>query len=97
MNTISSHQFLSIYSWFSVSIVIFLLALIARFYERLSNARTYYRFFAVPVIAFAGASVRLAGLDRLTHDPLGDGLLLAGGVSLIILSAHMYRLMTSGR
>ncbi|NDJ77676.1 MAG: hypothetical protein GYB65_15600 [Chloroflexi bacterium] len=97
MDGVSAHQLLSVYGWFGLSAVIFLLALIARFYERLSKQRTYYQFFAIPVVAFAGSTVRLASLDQVTRDMVGDGLLLVGGVSLAVLCWHMYRLMTSGR
>ncbi len=97
MNDISLHQILTIYVWFGMSVLVFLLALIARFYERLSGQRTYYQFFSVPVIALAGATIRLVSIDQLTGDSWGDGLLIVGGVSLAALCVHVYRRMTSGR
>jgi hypothetical protein len=60
MESVSAHQFLMIYTWFALTALVFLMALIARFYERLSGERTYYRLFGVPVVAFAGATVRMA-------------------------------------
>jgi hypothetical protein len=97
MSDISLHQILTIYIWFGLSVLIFLLALIARFYERLSGQRTYYQWFAFPVLTFAGATVRLVSLDQVAGDPWGDGCLLVGGISLAALCMHVYRLMTSGR
>jgi phosphoglycerol transferase MdoB-like AlkP superfamily enzyme len=97
MDNLSLHQLLTIFSWFGLSVVLFLLALIARFYEELSSQRTYYQFFAIPVLAFAGATVRFSQLDQVTRDVWGDLCLLVGGVSLAALCLHVYRLMTSGR
>jgi len=97
MSDLSLHQFLTIYGWFGLTAFIFLMGLIARFYERLSNQKTYYRLFAVPVIAFAGATIRLSSLDQVSGDIWGDGFLVVGGVSLAALCIHIYRLMTSGR
>jgi hypothetical protein len=97
MDQISLHQFLTIYTWFGLSALIFLLALIARFYERLSSQRTYYQLFVLPVITFAGATIRLSSLDQVTGDSWGDGLLLISGIILAALCLHVYRRMTSGR
>lgn len=97
MNDFSLHQLLSIYIWFGLSALLFLLALIARFYERLSGEHTYYRLLAVPAVLFSVALLRLAGLDRLVGDTWGDVLLLVGGASLTALCLHVYHLMTSGR
>ena len=97
MDSISLHQFLTIFSWFGLSGLVFLLALIARFYENLSQQRTYYQFFVVPALAFAGAAVRLSQVDRVVGDAWGEVFLIVGGVSLAVLCLHVYRLMTSGR
>ncbi|MBN1200873.1 MAG: hypothetical protein JXJ20_03355 [Anaerolineae bacterium] len=97
MDNISLHQFLTVYVWFGLSTILFLFALIARFYERLSGQRTYYRLFTIPALAFTGATIRLASLDQVTNDMVGDGFLAIGGVSLAVLCLHVYRLMTSGR
>ena len=96
MNDISLHQVLTIYVWFGVTALVFLLALVARFYERLSGQRTYYQFFGLPVIALAGATIRLVSINQVTGDGWGDGLLLISGLSLAALCLHVYRRMTSG-
>jgi hypothetical protein len=97
MGGVSAHQFLTIYIWFGLIALLFLMALIARFYERLSGKRTFYQLFVIPVIVWAGATVRLAGLDQLVEDAWANVFLLIGGVSLAALCLHVYRLMTSGR
>lgn len=97
MDSNSAHQLLTIYTWFGLSAFIFLMALIARFYQRLSSQRTYYQLFIIPVVAFAAATIRFSSQDRITGDILGDSMLLVGGASLAVLCLHMYRLMTSGR
>jgi hypothetical protein len=96
MDSLSAHQFLTLYIWFGLSALVFLMALIARFYERLSGQRTYYQFFVVPVTGFAGAAIRMAAFDQVVGDVLADLFLMAGGVSLGVLCLHVYRLMTSG-
>ncbi len=96
MSTPSAHQFLTLYTWFAVIAVVGLMALIARFYERLSGERTFYRWFVLPGVAFTGAVIRLSMLDRMTGDTWADMCLLSGGVSLGVLCVHIYRRMTSG-
>ena len=97
MGEVSIHQVLTIYAWFALSGLLFLMALIARFYERLSGKRTYYQLFIVPVLAFAGATVRLTGRDQVVGDAVADVLLLIGGVTLVLLCWNIYRIMTSGQ
>jgi hypothetical protein len=97
MDDVSIHQILTIYAWFVLSGLLFLMALIARFFERLSGQRTYYQLFVVPVLAFAGATVRLTSLDQVVGDKLTGILLAIGGASLIALCLNVYRLMTSGQ
>ncbi|MBN2305305.1 MAG: hypothetical protein JXQ72_12540 [Anaerolineae bacterium] len=96
MDKLSLHQLLNIYVWFGLGIILFLLALIARFYERLSTQRTYYQWFVVPLLALAIATVRFSQLDRVTGDPLGDLCLFVAGITLAALCYHVYRLMTGG-
>jgi hypothetical protein len=97
MNSVSAHQFLAIFTWFGLSALVFLMALVARFYERLSRQRTYYQLFTVPIIAFAGATIRLVQSDQFVGDLGADACWLIGGLSLAALCLHVYRLMTSGR
>ena len=93
---LSLNQFLLLYSWFLIAALFFFLSLIARFYERFSGKRTYYRGFLVPVLLFGVFSVRYAGLDRLAGDRLADAALGIGGVVLLVLCWNLHRLMIVG-
>jgi len=88
---------LTAFVWLLLTAIIFILALIARFFETMANQRTYYQLFAIPVLFFGGAALRLIDEQQLTGDGWADLLLFAGGVTLAALSFHVYRLMTSGR
>ncbi len=77
--------------------LIAIMLLIARFYQNFSGEQTYFQFYAVPLILFGVAAVRYASIGQLTGDWLGDTTGGVAGASLIWLSLHLYRLMTSGR
>lgn len=96
MDSVSIHQFLTIFTWFGLTALLFMLALIARKYEILSGERTYFQLYALPALAFAGAAIRQAQRDQIAGDPWNDVFLLIGGVVLAGLSLHLYRRMTSG-
>jgi hypothetical protein len=96
MDSPSIHQVLTIYTWFGLAALLFLIALIGRKYEQLSKERTFYLLFALPVLAFAVAAVRQTQRDRVVGDAVGDVMLLVGGVMLAALCLHMYHLMTRG-
>lgn len=97
MGSITVHQFMTLYIWLGVSALLVLLALIARFYERLSGERTHYFYFALAIVLLAGASMRQIARDQLTGDALADLLAAAGGVMMGALCLHIYRLMIRGR
>lgn len=97
MGSVSIHQFVTIYTWFGLGALFFLMALIARFYERLSEQRTHYRLFALPMVTFAVATVIFTRQDVITGVIAGDLFLFVGGLALGGLCLHIYRLMTSGR
>ncbi len=97
MNTLSPNQILLIYAWFPLSVMIFLLLLIARFYQNLTGENTRYYLFAVPIVIFGVAAAHYANIDRVMGDPAGDLLLFLGGLVLGYLSIRLYRQMTEGR
>lgn len=97
MNWSDVHQALTLVSWIFVAAFILILSLIARFYEQMASQRTYYQLFAVPVLVFGVAAMRIIVEDKVAGDAWLDLLLLVGGVSLAVLARHTYRLMTSGR
>lgn len=90
---LSLNQFLVLYTWFPLAILLFLLLLIARFYERFSQARTLFRLFMLPIVLFGMAAVRYASLDRPGPDLVADVISGLAGVILIFLCLRLYGLM----
>lgn len=97
MTAISLSQLLTLYTWFVLAAVLSFLMLIARFYQKFSNARMFFRLFLMPILLFGAAAVRYASIDRVAHDPFADLLMAAGGLLLAGLSLHLYYRMMSGR
>lgn len=96
-STISISQIFLLVTWFSVAILLFILALIARFYEQFAKKTTYYRWYAVPVLVLGSATARYVSLDQWGGDIIGDALLFGGGIMLTVLCYHLYRQMTRSR
>ncbi|MCB9438161.1 MAG: hypothetical protein H6673_14385 [Anaerolineales bacterium] len=94
MDTISLSQSLHLIAWFCIAFLIFILALIARFYESSSGEKTRYQFYAIPVLTLGFASARYASLNRWGGDWVGDGLSFIGGATLLGLCLFLYRQMT---
>ncbi len=90
-------QLLMLYTWFALAALLFFFVLIARFYEKFSGEKTYFRWLVLPAVFFGIATVRYASIDMVTSDPVGDVAMALGGILLIGLSIHIYRRMTSGR
>lgn len=93
MTSISLNQLLVIYAWFPLAVLILFAFLIARFYEKFSNRRTFFRFYLFPVVLFALSAIRYASVDSTVGDPLGDVLVGCAGLVLAILSIRLYWLM----
>jgi hypothetical protein len=91
--SLSINQFLTLFLWFPLAALLSFLLLIARFYQKFSGERTYFRLFLVPVVLFGGAAVRYASIDQVIGDPLGDILQAVAGVVLIALCLKLYQLM----
>lgn len=90
MIALSPSQFLALYTWFPLAVLLFIVLLVARFYERSSAIRTYYQGFMLPIVAFGVAAVRNAADDSMMGDVLADLALLIAGVSLSILCLMLY-------
>ena len=95
MELSSINQFLLLASWFAFAGLNFILALIARFYEKLSGKKTYYPFYAIPVFTAALSIARYVSIGRWGDDWLGDGLAGLGGLILLVLCYQLYRNMTT--
>lgn len=97
MAAVSLSQFLMLYGWFPLAVVLILLLLIARFYERSSGERTYFQLFIVPIVLFGIGTTRYSSVNRIAGDWLGDLLMGAGGIVLLVLCLLLYHLMTRDR
>lgn len=94
MNAISISLILLLVSWFALAALIFILALIARFYEQFTQQPTYYRWYVAPVMFYGMASARYASLNQWGRDWIADTLMFCGGGILIGLCYHLYQRMT---
>lgn len=88
---------LTLYIWFAVGVLIFILNRIARFYQITSGRRSYYKLFNLPLLLLTGGAIRYATLGVLAGDVLGDVLVVLGAVSLTLLGGYLLQLMTGSR
>ncbi|RMG87239.1 MAG: hypothetical protein D6712_05965 [Chloroflexi bacterium] len=93
MDLVSLNRFFALYSWFVLAIVVFFIALIARFYQRFSNKNTYFRYFPLPIILFGVSAVRYGSINRIAGDAVADIAAAIGGGFLILLLFNLYRCM----
>jgi hypothetical protein len=82
-----------LYTWFPLSVLLFFLLLIGRFYQRFSGVKTYYWYYVLVIVLFGAMAVRDAGAGLVVGDLLTDAFsILAGGFLLflsILLHLHM--------
>ncbi len=97
MDTLNLNQALLICAWFPLTALLTTILLIARFYQNQAQERTYYTFFAVPILLFGLAVAHGANVNRVVGDPISDLLMFAGGILLAGLVLILFRRMTSGR
>jgi hypothetical protein len=90
-------QIILLYFWFVLAGLLGFVVLIARFYQRFSGERTYYRWYLLPIIFYGAAALRYASIDQIAGDPLADILAGTAGISLLVLSVRLYRQMAAGR
>jgi hypothetical protein len=97
VNDITAHQVLTIIAWFLLAILLVLMLLIARLYQRVSGRQTFFWAFAVPIALFGVASARYAFNNQVGGDPLGDVLWGLGGALLFVLCVYVFTVMTARR
>ena len=95
--TLSTNQFFMLYTWFLLAVLLIVTLLIARFYQKFSGARAFYKWFIVPLLLLGVAAVRYTSVGSMGGDTAADLFSAAGGVILIALCAALYRLMLHGR
>jgi UDP-N-acetylmuramyl pentapeptide phosphotransferase/UDP-N-acetylglucosamine-1-phosphate transferase len=84
-------------TWFIQTAVVFVLLLIARFYQRFSGERTRFRWYLLPIALYGAGAVHTANTLHSGIDGLSAALLGSAGVTLGALSLRLYRQMTIGR
>jgi len=94
---VSLSQFLTLYVWFPLAFVLVFLLLIARFYQRFASERTFFEWFAVPILFFGAAVMRYASIGQIAGDLPGDLLMGVAGMTLLSLSVFLYYRMTQNR
>ena len=88
---------LAAYTWGGVSILLFFLFAIARFFERKSSRRSFYPLFLLPILLFSASVVRYTAIDAFVGDLWGDLGRVIGGILVCGLGYFLLRLMTGGR
>lgn len=88
---------LAVYTWGGVSVLLFFLFAIARFFERKSSRKSFYPLFLLPIFLFLGSVVRYVAIDGFVGDPWGDLGRVIGGILVCSLGYFLLRLMTGGR
>ncbi len=88
---------LTLYTWGGVSILLFFLFVIARFFERKSSRQSLYQFFLLPIVFFMGSALGYALAGDFMGNPLADLGRVIGGTTVIGLGYFLLHLMTGGR
>jgi hypothetical protein len=85
----------TIYTWGVITFLLLFLYLIARFYERKANQRSYYILFLIPMGLFLFGAIRYAFFAYdFVGDPIGDVAFFAAGTIMYLLSHFLFELMT---
>lgn len=95
MDWIIVNQFLLVTMWFAFAGLVFILALIARFYEGQTQTTTYYQYYIISVITHGIGTARYASLSQWGGDFIGDVLMSMSGLLLLIQCYFLYRQMTT--
>ncbi|UCC85780.1 MAG: hypothetical protein JSV81_13050 [Anaerolineales bacterium] len=85
---------LALYTWGGVSVLLFFLFAIARFFERKSSRKSFYPLFILPILLFLGSALRYLFIGDFVGDLWGDlgrvmGGLLVGGLGYFLLTLMM--------
>ncbi len=88
---------LTLYTWGGVSVLLFFLFAIARFFERKSSRRSFYSLFLLPILLFMASAIRYIIIGDFVGDLWGDLGRILGGVLVCGLGLYLLNLMTGGR
>jgi hypothetical protein len=88
---------LTLYSWGGVSVLLFFVFAIARFFERKSSRNSFYPLFLLPILLFMGSAIRYVLVSDFVGDLWGDLGRVLGGVLVCGLGFYLLHLMTGDR
>jgi hypothetical protein len=88
---------LSLFTWGGVSVLLFFLFAIARFFERKSSRESFYSLFLFPIVFFMASAVRYIIVGDFVGDLWGDVGRILGGLLVCGLGFWLLKLMTGGR
>jgi hypothetical protein len=91
VDSLALHQLLIALTWLLLTLLMFVLWLLARFFERLSAKRTHYRWLLVPSALFTVAAVTAIVTPE---SALAYGTAFLGGLWLGAFCLSLYRKMT---
>jgi hypothetical protein len=83
--------------WGMIAVLLAILYAIARFYQITSGQHSHYHWFAVPIVLFGVGAARYAVVGDFRGDAVGDALMVAGSLVLIVAASWLVRLMMGGR
>jgi len=89
---------LTIYVWIAAAAITFFLFLIARFFQKKSEQRSYFQYYAIPAILFLVVGIRLVfGPSSYIEDEVANSLLVLAGAIAGVLGSYLHMLMMGGR
>jgi hypothetical protein len=88
---------LTFFTWGGVSVLLFFLFAIARFFQRKSSRKSSYSLFLFPIVFFMGSAVRYIVVGDFVGDLWGDLGRILGGLLICGLGFYLLNLMTGGR
>ena len=88
---------LTLYTWGGVSVLLFFVFAIARFFERKSSRNSFYPLFLLPILLFMGSALRYVLVSDFVGDLWGDLGRVLGGVLVCGLGFYLLHLMTGNR
>ena len=88
---------LTLYTWGGVSVLLYFLFAIARFFERKSSRESFYSLFLLPILFFMASAVRYIVVGDFVGDLWGDLGRVLGGLLVCGLGFYLLNLMTGGR
>lgn len=97
MDASSLHQFLTLYTWFPLAVLLAVMLLIGRFYQKFTGERTYFWLYLVAIVLFGAVFVRIASAGFIVGDFLSDALSIISGSLLLFLSLLLYLRMMNAK